>query len=473
MSVVEEVKNALDEGFTKDKVRQLLREERGYSKPEIDEIMEEAISDRSEPSRIRNIELLSWIALTISFSILYGIVELGLLGPTFARTMPYKLVFGFGVLVIGFNVVSGLRHLIKSHSNHWKLPEAGALFLLLFSFFSAMLLQNSSSSYASTAHQMSIFYNIITIFPAVITVFYLKNRVGKKSLLVLFVPIFVITSSYAIANAEIRETSFQSGHNGPNSRYLDTDEIGFNVEDSAAKYPPMNRMSISIGIYERMLKRPDLLDIAINKSVKQVPATFCTTDLVEDSSKPRAEINRKLLNASQLYLQEVKQNRDMIEHNLNRQCKKSTKCEMDNYNPSKNVDNFVEVIKKQHNSMEEAIGAQISYQDSTTCIGTDQEIKIKDVTCSTNPTITLENPSNRPINGEINLQYPYGYMSWQHRGLKIDPKSQKTIGFNSSIYIDTSEIKERISEAKKQNENVMQIDLWSQYNSKFKVACTN
>ena len=442
------------------------------SDKDLDDIIDEATSNPDKKGVFHKLELYSWVLFTLSVSVIYATVELGFLGPVFSKTLPYKIVFAFGLILIGFNLVSSIRQLVKSKSGNWKLPGIGGTVLLLILIFSYGLIAQYSS-YNTLNRKLNIAFNSITIFPAIMTVFYLKEESGLKSLLFLLVPVLVIGSSYAMVNIEVRAASFESNYSDSETKYLDIDSIGFNIEDRAAKYPPMNRMSISLGVYETISERPDLLDIAINQSVKETPATFCTKNLYEERNTSESSSDRELLRNSQLYLQEVKQNRDIIEHNLNKKCKESVDCETDIYSESKDVERFISVIERQHRSIEKVIKSKANFQDSTQCIGTDQKIKVKNLSCSTNPTLTLENPGGKNIDGEISLRYPEGNPIWEEKEFVINSGEEKTLRFNSISGFGPSETEEIISQKSGEGRNKMEVLILPEYSSQFKLACKN
>lgn len=439
---------------------------------DLDDIIDEATSNPDKKSDFHKLELYSWVLFTLSVSVLYGAVELGFLGPVFSKALPYKIVFSFGLILIGFNLISSIRQLLKSKSGNWKLPGMGGTVLLLILMFSYGLI-TGYSGYNPQAQKLNIALNSITIFPAIMTVFYLKKDSGLKSLLFLLIPVIVIGSSYAMVNIEVSAASFESNYTDTETKYLDIDSIGFNIEDRAAKYPPMNRMSISLGVYETVSDRPDLIDIAINQSVKETPASFCTKNLYDERNVSELSPDSELLQNSQLYLQEVKQSKDIIEHNLNKKCKESVDCETDIYNASKDVERFISVIERQHNSIEKVLRSKANFQDSTQCIGTDQKIKVKNLSCSTNPTLTLENPGGENIDGEISLGYPEGNPIWEEKEFVINTGEEKTLRFNSISGFGTSETEEIISQKSGEGRNNMEVLLLPEYKSKFKLACKN
>lgn len=191
--IAETVRELLDEGYSKEEIRQALRQE-GYNPTVVDRALEDAMYRRNEQpsSGLWRIQQYSWLAAFLVVLAGYSAVALW---PLKMRSVPQIAIYGVvGAvgIIFGIHLIAGLYWAVKRHTKRAAVSLGGVILtaggfavasFLLLQAFRRVSSQLTPFSVVGrdmvTAGMAPWLLNISVLFMAAIAVVYLYGRFGR------------------------------------------------------------------------------------------------------------------------------------------------------------------------------------------------------------------------------------------------------------------------------------------------------
>lgn len=441
MGIEEEVKESLEGDFTEEEVRDILRE-KGYSRRQIDELIKDARASTSESILNRQLELYSWLALTVSLSLIYVYMvsaPLNLFYPP-SKILPFLAAAGgLAGTVAVFNLGSSI-HRFKLDGYSGKVPGISSIIMIsALLVFYALLSNLMSSEMFARSFSLSatpILFNAIMLFPAIISAFYLKERIGLKSFFIVVIPLLLVFSSHAIwaMNVDSGAEDYQFQHES-----LDRIQPMNGISDSRFM-PPTKKIQTSLQMLLALKGQLGLGDITFAKFPATEPRNFCTNEVVSThlAAYNPAEYSKR-------YLSKVKNNRETVEKNLIRRCERKSECSVDNIDTSKEVSKFIGILEEQNKVIQNLFREPSKGGPSNMCLGEEEKIRITQISCQNPPSVvvknldknTIENQISGTIKGRFNGTIETLYIG--DKMLNLESNEEKKLTFNTLRESDIEE----------------------------------
>lgn len=482
MDSAEEILEALNQGYSEEEIRKVLRE-KGLSQEEIRELFAEARQvqeqrSRSEPEKgeksesqqpsdtqvedsdsqdssesvsaseesggtrrpgLGTVQSASWLAALLASSAAYAGFETGFLSIPALNSTLFLSLGGLIAAVALFNLVTGLYQAVSSDVRKGLLPLTGSIGLILL--VATLFIPLSSGVQALLDGSISrpdiavlAASNGTLLWTGALSGLFYRRRAGNKAMALLLIPLVAVAGSYMVfsssvasAAEDLDEASFERG-------VLGVEASEERVVGAARSPPPLNRFRAAseasvllVGTDGGVLSPVLMLEeVSVYRGE---PHSRCSTDNILPRYSTGSNTGMMVKTVSRAS-QVATDNREFLRSRYRALCEQQ-QCSRSPEEAVREVQELTEASKKLLKAVAPDSDTETGEVDlNPACSGSEKyKVKLKSIKCDSTPELKLES-LRQPITSQATFKYGKGVNPLEENSVQAW-KGEKTLEFSS------------------------------------------